>query len=208
LHSKISNWQTAVINAMEEFKSDLGQHDMAWRNVIPGPRQVLGRGVRVGLGRPIAHHGQNQFHIHVAAIGQLLGTHTVKDRSNYFANAGYKQPGLNLSRARQSDRWQSAFDVGARQLKPRRQLERRAETIGRLVDRKAGWVGRDLEQDAAGFTEIYRTEIPAIENRCHIESERKDLFAPTHLLLIAARSERDVVDGAAAPLVALSLGLA
>jgi Family of unknown function (DUF5906)/D5 N terminal like len=40
------------------FQDFSGQHDMAWRNVIPGPRQVLARGVRVGLGRPITHYGQ------------------------------------------------------------------------------------------------------------------------------------------------------
>lgn len=123
-------------------------------------------------------------------------------------NVARVQPIYGLVLIRQSDRRQSAFDVGARQLKPRRQLERRAETIGHLVDRKAGWLGRDLEQDAAGFAEIYRTEIPAIENRRNIKSERKDLFAPSLLLFIASRAERDVVDGAAAPPVALSLGLA
>ena len=57
---------------------------------------------------------------------------------------------------------QDAFDVLAVRLQESRQLQVFAERIHGLINGEAGNIGGDLEQDAAGFTEVDRTEVVAI----------------------------------------------
>src|SRR5216684_1201062 len=49
-----------------------------------------------------------------------------------------------------------------------RQLQRRAERVGRLVDREPWLIGRDLEEDAARLAEINRAEVLALDDRRHV----------------------------------------
>src|SRR5690606_40201285 len=54
---------------------------------------------------------------------------------------------------------QLGLDPGAARLQERRQLERGAQRRLWLIDREAGPVGGDLEQDAARLEEIDRPEV-------------------------------------------------
>ena len=60
---------------------------------------------------------------------------------------------------------QGSLDLLAGGLEPRRQLEVAAELEQRLVDVEPRLVGRDLEQHAAGLTEVDRCEVPAVDDR-------------------------------------------
>src|SRR5205823_10869443 len=95
---------------------------------------------------------------------------------------------------RKPDRRQPPLDRLALCLEPRGQLEPGAEALRLFVNGEAGLVGCDLEQDAARFAKIDRTEILPIENRRHAEAECSDLIAPHLLLLIAAGAKCDMVD--------------
>src|SRR5205807_7986134 len=78
-------------------------------------------------------------------------------------------------------------------LQPRRQPELRAKSVGGLIDREAGAVGRDLEQHAAGLGEVALREIAAVPHRRHAQPFFEDLQAPPLLGLLLRRSPRDVV---------------
>src|SRR5262249_55624615 len=99
------------------------------------------------------------------------------------------------SRHGKPDRWQSALYIRASGLEPGRELERRAEAVGCLVDRKSGRIGCNLEQDPARLAKIDRTKILTVENRRHVEAERDNLFPPDMLLLVRLGAKRDVMHG-------------
>src|SRR5438128_2886937 len=77
-----------------------------------------------------------------------------------------------------------------------RQLQRRAERIGRLVHGEAGLVGGDLEQDAARLAEVDRAEVLALDDRRHVTARLDQHLAPVQLVGVVGRAPRDVVDGA------------
>src|ERR1700682_1601900 len=77
----------------------------------------------------------------------------------------------------------------------RRQLKRRAECFGGLVDGEARLVRGDLEQDAAGLAEIDRTEIFALDHRRHVAPGLDEHLAPVELVHVVGGAPCDMVDG-------------
>src|ERR1700687_383840 len=77
----------------------------------------------------------------------------------------------------------------------RRQLERRAERFGGLVDREAWLVGGDLEQDPARLAEINRSEVFALDHWCHVAPGLDQHLAPVNLMRIVRGAPRNMVDG-------------
>ncbi len=62
-----------------------------------------------------------------------------------------------------------------------------------LVHGEAGRVGRDLEEHAAGLSEVDRMEVLSVENRGDVEAPSLGLTAPGLLRLVVRRPPCDVV---------------
>src|SRR5712692_5379032 len=77
-----------------------------------------------------------------------------------------------------------------------RQLQRRAERVGRLVDREPRLIGRDLEEDAARLAEINRTEVLALDDRRHVAAGLDQHLSPVQLVGVVAGTPGHVMDGA------------
>src|SRR5216684_188527 len=77
----------------------------------------------------------------------------------------------------------------------RRQLKRRAEGLGRLVDGEAWLVRGDLKEDTTRLAEIDRSEVFALDHRGHVTSGLDQHLAPVELVRVVGGAPRDVVDG-------------
>ena len=64
-----------------------------------------------------------------------------------------------------------------------------------LVSGKAGRISRNLKQNTAGFAEVNRMKILAVDDGCDVIFEFRQLAPPMYLLLIGCRSPGDVMDG-------------
>src|SRR5437762_2348813 len=62
-----------------------------------------------------------------------------------------------------------------------------------LVQRETGWVGRDFEQHAAGFTEVNGMKISAIDYWRHVVAKIDETLAPLELFGLVLRSKRNVM---------------
>src|SRR5216683_2272420 len=77
----------------------------------------------------------------------------------------------------------------------RRQLERRAERLGRLVDGEAWLVGGDLKQHAARLAEIDRSEVLALDHGRHVTTGLDQHLAPVELMRVVGGAPCDMVHG-------------
>src|SRR5262245_48953369 len=95
------------------------------------------------------------------------------------------------------ERWKRSLDVLAARLQEGWQLQHAPQRLDRLVNREAGIVGGNLEQDAAGLAKIDRAEILPVNLRCRLESVVLDDLS-RHLGLggVVRSAEGDVMDGA------------
>src|SRR6185295_17074165 len=80
------------------------------------------------------------------------------------------------------------------------QLELQAQLVHRLVDRKAGRIGRDLEEHAAGLTKVDGVEVIAIDDGGRLEAPLHDLGSQRQLGRVTVHSKRDVMYGTRARL--------
>src|SRR4029450_11559820 len=114
--------------------------------------------------------------------------------STHLRMPGWVNPAFSLIRpillansreaiARHRERREDRFDLFARWLEPRRQHERLAEMRRILVNRESRTFGRDLEQHAARFLEIYRFEPETIDHVGRAAAPRFDLRAHRQLVL-------------------------
>src|SRR6266498_3151448 len=69
----------------------------------------------------------------------------------------------------------------------------RTEFFQFLVQGKTGWLSRDFEKHAAGFTKINRMKIRAVDHWRHVVPEIDQMFAPLELFMLVLRSTRDVM---------------
>ena len=95
-------------------------------------------------------------------------------------------------------RLQSGFDLRTSRLKEGRQREAFAEGGHRLIGRKAGAVGGDLEQDAVGLPEIQAAEIKAVDLAGVADAELVQPLGPGALLRLVRGAEGDVMHAAGA----------
>ncbi len=84
------------------------------------------------------------------------------------------------------------LDLGAVLLVVRRQRQRLAERLERLVGREARPDRRDLEQHAARLAEVDRLEVEAVDHRRRLPAALDHLVAP-RLVLVDLRRPRDVM---------------
>src|SRR5437667_7082268 len=58
---------------------------------------------------------------------------------------------------------------------------------------KTGWLGRDLKKHAAGFAEINRMKIRAIDHRRHVVPKIDETFAPLELFGLVLCAKRNMM---------------
>src|SRR6266496_396100 len=69
----------------------------------------------------------------------------------------------------------------------------RTEFVQFLVQGKTGWLRRNFKQHAAGFSEINRMKVRAIDYRRDVVANIHEMFAPLELFMLVLRSKRDVM---------------
>src|SRR5438034_4086261 len=69
----------------------------------------------------------------------------------------------------------------------------RTEFFQLFVQSKTGWLGRDLKKHAAGFTEINRMKIRAINYWRHVVAKIGEMFAPLELFGLVLRAKRNMM---------------
>src|SRR5204863_4414843 len=95
-------------------------------------------------------------------------------------------------------RLQPRLDLRAPRLEERRQRQLLPQRRHRFVGRKAGAVGRDLEQDAIGLAEIQAAKIEAVDLAAVGNVKFGQALRPGVILSLVGRAERDVVHAARA----------
>src|SRR5258707_15090203 len=84
-----------------------------------------------------------------------------KERRRSFPLRRHEAAGRS-SRRRLLENGQQALDLLATRFEKVRQLQVPTKGLDRLVDRKSGNIGRNLEQNTAGFAEVDRAEVLAV----------------------------------------------
>src|SRR5688572_5282370 len=107
--------------------------------------------------------------------------------------AASNQLGTNLERR------QRVFDLLPLRFQPRRQHEVLAKRRDILIHREPRTVGRDLEQHAAGFEEVYGLEPEPVDHLRRPALGRRDALAHRELGVIVRHAPGDVVDATRPP---------
>src|ERR1700682_2673878 len=105
-------------------------------------------------------------------------------------------PRAGRRRGRYGDGRKRFIEGLAPDIEPRWQAEGRTERLERFVDREAGPIGCDLEQNSAGLAEVNRLEVVALDHRRHVAPRLDQHLAPLTLMGGVGGSPGDVVHGA------------
>ena len=89
----------------------------------------------------------------------------------------------------QLDFGQGFFDSGVVLRKPGWELECFSEMLDRLVECEARWIGCDLKEHTAGFSNVDGAEVGAVEHGCDVQVDFRKRLTPVGLSRVVRRAD-------------------